>query len=784
MWRSLWPQRSVRQASAGFARDRIAKLLALATTIGLGAAFILSSGTRFLMPGPLTSAHAAIKTCSACHTASGSSKLCWIRGLATSHALADSKACLTCHKMPATAFFPHGASGDVLIQSTNRLTKIATTTPAPLSARIGSKAFPSHDVVARGLFCSTCHQEHQGANFNLAKISNEQCRSCHVLKFDSFDRDHPQFDNGYPFNRRTRIIYDHAAHFDKHFPEIAKKEGAKRIPATCSTCHNSREDKQIMGVAPFEQTCSACHLNQIIGKERASGPKGIAFLTLPGLDLQTLKSKNVPIGEWPDGSEAELTPFMKMIISRSDKGRTLMKTLNGLNLQDLSKASDEQLKAANDLAWEIKRLFFALLSGKSSDVWVNLAVEPAKLDASLVADLTATIPRDVVMGAQQQWLPNLAREITVGPITAADRPIDREQDHGGSSAAIENETDTVDAVQAASEKTEQTEARKAPDKVKHDPPACVMRVFGQCLMSSGSENKAAAAQPDATADEAGTTKAETAADRKSSAAQLPPPMQAGLKGVGQVELADSKPTKQSDDLLFPTEAELREINARNKDAHASGRRDAPAGTPEKSDGASPDVQKGSAPIASDVDPESWAEYGGWYRQDFTIFYRPTGHKDKFVYSWLRLTGPQAPRGDKNPAAEIFDTLTSKDAQGSCTKCHSVDDVPGKGRLVNFSPPLVESKRGRFTDFIHEPHLAIAGTRGCLTCHDLGKNRPYLKTYEQGNAKIFVSNFGAVKKDLCQSCHTASAARQDCLTCHKYHVNDAITSIIDTKTPIK
>ena len=39
-------------------------------------------------------------------------------------------------------------------------------------------------------------------------------------------------------------------------------------------------------------------------------------------------------------------------------------------------------------------------------------------------------------------------------------------------------------------------------------------------------------------------------------------------------------------------------------------------------------------IESDVDPESWAEYGGWYRQDYAIFYRPTGHKDKFIYSWL------------------------------------------------------------------------------------------------------------------------------------------------------
>ncbi len=93
-----------------------------------------------------------------------------------------------------------------------------------------------------------------------------------MVKFESFDGHHPKFEN-YPFKRRTQIVYDHAGHFGKHFPEVAKKDPARRIPATCSSCHNSREDKRVMAVAPFEQTCSACHLNQIIGKERASGPE-------------------------------------------------------------------------------------------------------------------------------------------------------------------------------------------------------------------------------------------------------------------------------------------------------------------------------------------------------------------------------------------------------------------------------------------------------------------------------------------------------------------------------
>ena len=416
MWRLL-RNRSVRQpqtetqAAPGSRRDHLAKLLALVTVVCLGLAFILSKGTQLLMPGPLTSAHGAIENCSACHTQSGSGKLSWIHGLIAGDPLADSKACLNCHKMPDTAFNAHGALADVLKQSTERLMKIVATSPAPISARAQSIAFPTHGMVARGLACATCHQEHQGVNFNLNKISNEQCRSCHVVKFDSFDGHHPKFDD-YPFKRRTPIVYDHAGHFGKHFPEVAKKDPARRVPATCSTCHNSRDDKRIMAVAPFEQTCSACHLDQITGKERASGPKGIAFLTLPGLDLQSLKEKKASIGEWPDASEAALTPFMKVMISRNERGRALIKTVDSLNLQDLSGASDDQIKAVTNLVWEIKALFQAMILGKASDVLGDLNLGGGvKLSANLVADLTASIPRDVLISAQQQWLPNLATEM-------------------------------------------------------------------------------------------------------------------------------------------------------------------------------------------------------------------------------------------------------------------------------------------------------------------------------------------------------------------------------------
>jgi hypothetical protein len=851
-WRSVRPPQTESQASPGSRRDRLAKLLALVTVVCLGLAFILAKDTQFLMPGPLASAHGTIKNCSACHTQSGSGKLSWIHRLVGGDPLADSKACLTCHKMPDTAFNAHGASADVLKQSTERLTKIVAGSPAPISAQAQSMAFPTGEMVAHGLPCATCHQEHQGVNFKLNKISNEQCRSCHVVKFDSFDGHHPKFDD-YPFKRRTRIIYDHAGHFSKHFPEVAKKDPAKRIPATCSTCHNSRDDKRIMALAPFEQTCSACHLDQITGKERASGPKGVAFLSLPGIDLQTLKKKNASIGEWPDASEAALTPFMKVMISRNERGRALIKTVDSLNLQDLAGASDDQIKAVTDLMWEIKKLFHTMILGKASDVFGDFTIGGGlKLSANLVTDLTASIPRDVLVSAQQQWLPNLAAEMVNRPGTSDQErsswaAVTTESNLAGSAShetpsntkangrasrpegagkldtanpKPENGEEALSSGRLNSARTEtklnRSESHEGPTGAnarqadKLDPPACIVRVFGQCLMSDGQKDDAEAAQP--------------------TVGKLPPAMRAGLKGAGQAAesetagakteaastksdnakatlAADKRPhakaADQSDDLLFPTEEELREIKAHNngieKPAEPEGatrRPDATNGRPddapsadaaskaEPSTNAAAIPQTPAAPVVSvesNMDPENWADYGGWYRQDYGIFYRPTGHKDKFIYSWLFLTGPQAPKGDASPAAAVFDLLSNKDAQGSCTKCHSVDDIQGKGRVVNFSQPSAETKPKSFTKFTHEPHFSTLENRGCLTCHSLQKG-PYLKSYEQGNPQNFVSNFGAVKKDLCQTCHTSSMARQDCLLCHKYHVNGVITPIMKTKIP--
>ena len=179
---------------------------------------------------------------------------------------------------------------------------------------------------------------------------------------------------------------------------------------------------------------------------------------------------------------------MKVMIGRDERGRALVKTVDGLNLQDLSAASDDQIRAVTSLVWEIKGLFYALIKGKASDVLGNFDIGGgAKLSATLVADLTASIPRDVVMSAQQQWLPNLAAEMANGRIP-------RDQPQSGWTALT---TEPTSAISAPAEKpTGQDEPQETPavspqasdseaaSVPKRDPPPCVVHLFGQCLVSA------------------------------------------------------------------------------------------------------------------------------------------------------------------------------------------------------------------------------------------------------------------------------------------------------------
>ena len=187
-------------------------------------------------------------------------------------------------------------------------------------------------------------------------------------------------------------------------------------------------------------------------------------------------------------------------------------------------------------------------------------------------------------------------------------------------------------------------------------------------------------------------------------------------------------------------------------------------------------------VQSAVSPEAWAEFGGWYRKDYAILYKPTGHADIFMRAWLDFSGHAFGSKGAKLAGPVFQLLADKSAQGQCTKCHSVDAGAGKSRRVQWGASSIVDKQQRFTKFTHEPHFQLLDGRGCLTCHEMGKVKKFDKSYQSLNPAALQPNFKQVKKQVCATCHKSTAARQDCVLCHDYHVAPMSTPITTTKLP--
>ena len=776
------PVRSVRSK-----REVFATWLGLFVIGVMALGLTYSADTKFLMPGPITTAHSSISQCSGCHAKISDGQFGWLHALAAyAKPDEDTAACLTCHKMGQSAMNAHGLELESLELSTDRLQAVAAASPAPTTARIRNTIFPARGALAKGVFCATCHKEHQGKTFDLTSMANDRCQSCHTVQFTSFHKDHPKFEN-YPFRRRTRINFDHRSHFGEHFPETLKKEPqSKTVPGACADCHSSVQDRRHMGVKKFAQICSSCHLKQIVGSERATGPKGIALLTLPGVDVATLKEKNVPIGEWPELSEAEVTPLMRMLIGGDDEGKRILARIEELDLLDLTEASDADIATVEAFVWRVKELIHGLSTAKAPELMKRLgSITGEQLEPDLIAKLTASMPRDVLVAAQREWLPNLASEIAAPRQARAVPPAPAES---AAEVSLARRNDPAEAAE-----TRESEGRgeaEADAKEAEAPSAEAAESPAEDKAEAETDSAEATDAPEPETDsaeaqsEAAEAKEEDGEDESQQAETVVP------SGSGELRInIFGEIVRGSEDLKTKTEPEEEETEtaadsapAEDKTETAEADEEKPEETPEAADTAeSTETAEASAPEA--VDAESWAELGGWYRQDFAILYKPTGHADGFLRAWLDFTGRLYGRSGGAIASSVFDMLTSKDAQGQCTKCHSVDAGARYGRIMQWSPSSLATRSSRFTSFAHEPHFGLVDKeRGCLTCHDLSGAPGYQTTYKGFDPKVFVSNFKPVEQSQCAKCHNKNAAREDCLLCHKYHVNDVTTPILSTRIP--
>ncbi len=373
----------------------------LAVTLGLLLLGLAPERVEHVVnPGKLTLAHAAIGDCAQCHDAPHDEPSRWLAAaLGGGTKPHEAQSCLTCHEVGAASLAAHGLPRDELPQPS-----VAPRGDGPWTVEVAHRVFAP---ATEDLACTSCHVEHAGARANLRAVSNDRCQVCHSVRFASLDDGHPAFD-AYPYQRRTRINFDHAAHIGKHF--VKEKEDA---PQSCGSCHIPDANGQAMLVRPFEATCASCHGADVDG-EKLAGAKGTAIIEVPGIDVATLSDRDIAIGGWPEFAEARLSPLADLLLAHDPAYREARGKLGDLDLLDLEAASADELEAVAALAWSFKRLVDDIGRGGA----VALL---ARLDAGLAPEqalgkdeqraLAGRLPATLVESAIARWFPDLAVEL-------------------------------------------------------------------------------------------------------------------------------------------------------------------------------------------------------------------------------------------------------------------------------------------------------------------------------------------------------------------------------------
>lgn len=381
----------------------------------LGIALIMVAAPQrsgVVSPGPLNPQHSTvIHDCSDCHAAGAGKLSDLVHAAFRSDELDQSRKCLECHRdFGDHPLAPHGQSADALAAVTRRIgggRDPKSAEPLLLSAAkagFGSPAGPHAELV-----CATCHREHHGASFDLTKLTSQQCQICHVDAFPDFQRGHPGF-SAYPYVRRTRLYFDHLSHYGRHFPERPDSPHRR----SCSECHAPDSAGEYMLVRGFEQSCAECHAEQIVADTTPS----VLFAALPQLDLDALREKSAAPGQWPAAyplhvqATDEVGPLMHWLLRSYDDFKKVEPVLAGIDLSDLSSASDEQIQAVEQFVWVYKQAVHDLLDG--GQPWLRdrlSSVLPPETNKSQIDELVRQTPLELLLTAQERWLPDLTVEI-------------------------------------------------------------------------------------------------------------------------------------------------------------------------------------------------------------------------------------------------------------------------------------------------------------------------------------------------------------------------------------
>ena len=391
-------------------RARVGAASGWVTILTVGLLLIIFTGgyrSDFINPGDLTFQHSRVGSCAGCHSSFDDGPLSWPHAaFAKSPEIEDSKRCVACHELGTNTLSPHGFPKAELAAITNRAGR-PTSPSTPLDLQLTRALLPLRTDGGAALPCMTCHQEHRGQAVDLTDITNGRCVICHSAQFSSLADGHPAFTN-FPFDRRTRIAFDHDSHFKTHFKSNDFKD---RTFSGCTGCHEPDVRGSLMVLKGFQSTCAACHAGQIEGASRASA-KGIEIFNVPGIDVVSLQDAEVPIGGWPEDAESEISPFMEFLLSSDANYVAAASALKDIDLLDLEDAESDVLNAVKDMAWAVKTLYYELTSEGVPALQRRLeSASGRKLGTAELANLTGLLPMDTIRNAQRAWFPALHREV-------------------------------------------------------------------------------------------------------------------------------------------------------------------------------------------------------------------------------------------------------------------------------------------------------------------------------------------------------------------------------------
>ncbi len=744
-------------------KRRIFTLSCTAFTAGL-LIILMSSpySNEFLVPGGLSSNHGQILAghgadrCAACHGAADGSLASWISStisIGKAEGLSQSELCMKCHDKSfanSTALNPHNIAPDELAKVTQKYHQ----------ASFDAGMVFSPPVHGGEIACSACHREHHGSDNDLTLMTDRQCQTCHQNSFHSFETDHPEFEN-YPLKRRSRIAFDHSSHAARHFP-------GKNIEFNCSQCHIDDSMQNVKVTASFEQACASCHNQQIV----ESGSEGLAVVALPMIDTNAVEDAKLNLGTWPLAAtgdfDGKLPPIMRLLLTADEKAASVFaKYGSDFEFSDIDPEEVDQVADAVELAWAIKRLLYDLaLNGPRT---VRSRIESV-LDLQIADDelkrLVDNLDEQVFQNAVRTWLPNLTVEVAANRYGASDSAL---AEIRNATPDLSNEVSDSDDRLVKNDAwwwpSEEVLARIAPvqedELLAPNPLAGLMESSDTIVPLTTGDGPV-----DGLNDQAG-TETNPAQDSR-----------------GPLELNNLN-TDVSDDpaLLAVNPLSVGEGNTIGVSAppraHSAGSNANSSVVPKhvatkQPNNILPDKNKfpatGQPPL---VVPS------GWFRNDqsFQISYRPSGHSDDCLESWIELAAKIENANARPETKSLFDKTLSMAGIGLCRTCHTVDQLPEGNFNVNWKSEYRDLSKRSFTEFSHGPHLIQPKLQDCSHCHQLD--------LELGNAESFVSlipdadvsntsNFLPITKSNCTNCHQPKQAGSGCTQCHNYHVGTKVT----------